>query len=258
MIDLAGRGVLLTGTRRIGAVVAKRLAREGAVLALAYRSSRTEAELLANEVSAGGHGVALLQGDLTVEADVVHLLGAARAALGGLFGIVHMASGFSAAPLDSLDLATWERDMADARSSFLLAAHGSRLLREGAGETAGGQTRGHIVFCTDWAAGATPYRGFLPYLTAKASVDFMTRAFAVELAPHGILVNAVAPGPMRRPVDMAPAEWTTLVQNDTPLTRESSPDDLAEMVVTLLRAETITGEIIRIDSGRHLAGSGAS
>jgi NAD(P)-dependent dehydrogenase (short-subunit alcohol dehydrogenase family) len=119
-----------------------------------------------------------------------------------------------------------------------------------------GPTRGHIIMFTDWAAGETPYRNYLPYLTSKAAIDFMTRAFAVELAPHGILVNAIAPGPTMRPPDFSPEDWARRVVDRTPLRRESSPGEIAEMIVTLLRGETITGETIRIDSGRHLAGPG--
>ena len=93
-------------------------------------------------------------------------------------------------------------------------------------------------------------------MASKASIDFMTRAFAVELSGNGILVNAIAPGPTMRPPDITESSWNQNVVSKAPLQRESSSSDIGEMVVTLLKSETITGETIRIDSGRHLAGPG--
>jgi NAD(P)-dependent dehydrogenase (short-subunit alcohol dehydrogenase family) len=95
-------------------------------------------------------------------------------------------------------------------------------------------------------------------MASKASIDFMTRAFAVELSDSGILVNAIAPGPTMRPPDISESSWNKNVVSKAPLKRESSASDIGEMVVTLLKSETITGETIRIDSGRHLAGPGSN
>jgi NAD(P)-dependent dehydrogenase (short-subunit alcohol dehydrogenase family) len=110
------------------------------------------------------------------------------------------------------------------------------------------------MFCGDWASNETPYDDYLPYLTGKAAVHFMTRAFARELGPKGILVNCVAPGPTAFGVGMTDQAWQRAV-SFTPLNRQSSDEDIAEMIATVLRLETITGEVIRIDSGRHVVGS---
>lgn len=249
--SLADRGALLIGARRVGRVVAHRLARAGVHVALAYRRSRAEAEALAEELRAHGVRTAALPADITQEPQVLDLLTEARAALGSLSFLINLASGYAATPAQALDGAAWDRDLADARASFLIAAHGGRLL---AGNP--GPLRGHIVLCGDWAAAETPYRGYLPYLTAKAAIGFMTRAFAVEFAPLGIQVNAVAPGPMLRPPEISPVEWQEIVARQTPLGRQADAADLADVVLTLLRSTTITGEIIRVDSGRHLAGPG--
>ena len=107
----------------------------------------------------------------------------------------------------------------------------------------------------DSAAGETPNRNYLPYLTAKASIDFMTRAFALELAGSGILVNAIAPGPVMRHSGITEESWIRDGLSKTPLGIESSSEEIAEMIVTLLRSQTITGETIRVDSGNHLGGN---
>ena len=84
----------------------------------------------------------------------------------------------------------------------------------------------------------------------------MTRAFAAELAPHRILVNSIAPGPTMRPPEISEESWERDVLAKAPLRRESSADEIAEVVAMLLKSETITGETIRVDSGRHIAGPG--
>ena len=77
----------------------------------------------------------------------------------------------------------------------------------------------------------------------------------MELAAQGILVNAIAPGPTMRPPEMDKAAWDAEVVQAAPLKRESSANEIAEMVVTLLRSETMTGEVIRVDSGSHITGN---
>ena len=119
--------------------------------------------------------------------------------LGGLHFAVNLASGFPRTPLAELNEAAWERSMADAKASYLLTLHAARAMMANEGPT-----RGHIVLFSDWAALHAPYRGYLPYMTSKAAITFMTRAFAAELAPSGILVNAIAPGPTMRPPDIHP------------------------------------------------------
>lgn len=250
MISLSGKGALLVGTKRVGQIVARRLAREGVNLAIAYRSSKAEAEELQRDLGSGVN-VSLVQGDVGVEEDVARMVATAKEQLGDLSFLVNLASNFPRSPFPSLDGKAWDDSMSFAKGSYLLAVNAARMMQQNSPPT-----RGHIILFSDWAAQQTPYRDYVPYLTAKASVDFMTRAFAAELAPDGILVNAIAPGPTMRPPDISEDIWQHGVVEQAPLRRESSADEMAELIATLLKSETITGETIRVDSGRHLAGPG--
>jgi 3-oxoacyl-[acyl-carrier protein] reductase len=250
MLTLAGRGAIIAGTRRVGATVAARLAAEGVKLALVYRRSLKEVTELQARIATNGEPPILVQADLGIEADVQRAVDEAASKLGDLSFCINLASDYPHTPLDTLDVAAWDRGMLAAKATYLLSIHAARRMAENPGPT-----RGHIINFGDWAAGETPYHDYLPYLTGKAAIDFMTRAFALELAPKGILVNQVSPGPTERPPDLSDTIWAEALSM-APLHRESSPADMAEMIVTLLRMESITGETIRVDSGRHLAGSG--
>jgi 3-oxoacyl-[acyl-carrier protein] reductase len=251
VLSLTGRGAILAGTRRIGATIAERLAMEGVRLALVYRRSLAEVIQLQARLAENGEPPLLIQADLSDEEDVRRAVDEAASKLGDLSFCVNLASDYPRTPLEKLDSAAWDHGMAAAKATYLLALHASRRMQQNAGPT-----RGHLIFFGDWASHETPYHDYLPYLTAKAAIDFMTRGFALELAPHGILVNAISPGPSEgRPPSVSDAEWREALAK-APLHRISDSEDMGELIVTLLRLETVTGENIRVDSGRHLAGAG--
>ena len=251
MLELSGRGALIIGARRVGQGLVRRLAEEGVNVAISYRSSREQAEQLRQSVRDLVDRTHLVQGDLSLEDDVKRMVDEAKAHLGDLSFVINLASSFPRTPFETLDAKAWDTSIADAKGAYLVAVQAARCMGDNEGPT-----RGHILLFSDWAARNTPYRHYLPYLTAKSAIDFMTRAFAVELAHQGILVNAIAPGPTMRPPDISEAEWDLAIAEHAPLRRESSKEEMAELVITMLRSETITGETIRVDSGRHLAGPG--
>lgn len=247
MIDLKGKNALIVGAKRIGQVVGIRLAQEGINLAISYRSSKKEAEELKEEAEKLSVKATTIQGDVASEQSVKNIIEQTVKELGSLDFVIDLASGFQKTPLELLDEKAWDLAIGDAKGSYLVAVYASRQMTKNRGKT-----KGHIILFSDWAAARTPYKNYLPYLTSKAAIDYMTRAFAKELAPHGILVNAIAPGPTQPPSFLMPDYWQKEVLDKTPLKRQSSADEIAEMIITLLKSETITGEIIRIDSGSHL------
>lgn len=248
MINLKGKNALIIGAKRVGQVVGIRLAKEGVNLAISYRSSKEEAEKLQSEAKKSSVKTTLVQGDVAVEADVKKMVQETVKNLGSLDFLVNLASGFEKTPLDSLNAQKWDTGNIDAKGSFLLSVYASRQMQKNTGKT-----KGQIILFSDWAAASgKSYQGYLPYLVSKAAIDYMTKVFAKELAPHGILVNAIAPGPTMRPPFLDEKYWQKEVLDKNPLKRESSPEEIAEMIVTLLKSETITGETILIDSGSHL------
>ncbi|HLF71236.1 MAG TPA: SDR family oxidoreductase [Dehalococcoidia bacterium] len=253
MLELKGRGVIITGAKRVGQNVVRRLVAEGMYPAILYRGSKETAEQLRDEALEHVDRACAIQADLTVEAEVERAVAEAKRQLGDVSFCVSLASDYPRVKLDDLDEAAWERGISSAKATYLMAVHASKVMRQNQGPI-----RGHLVFFGDWAAEETPYEDFLPYLTGKAAIHFMTRAFGVELAPHGILVNAILPGPTAQPDRTVTSEEWTKALAATPLHVPSSADDMAEMIATLLKLETITGEIIRVDAGRHLAGPGGS
>jgi NAD(P)-dependent dehydrogenase (short-subunit alcohol dehydrogenase family) len=253
MISLRGKSAIIFGSKRLGAIVAKRLSLEGVNLTLAYRNSKKQVSHLQRELIAKGGNVEILRCDISSEKDVISAVSESVNHMGDLQFIVNLASEFPRTPYKSLNGESWDRAMEAAKGNYLVTLYGSRQMMGNVGKT-----KGHIVMFGDWAAGETPYLHYLPYLTSKASISFMNKVFALELSSQGILVNAIAPGPTIRPEEMSKEIWDSKVISKTPLGRESSAEEIAELVVILLKSETITGEMIRVDSGRHLSGEGLS
>ena len=129
ILELDGKAALLAGTRRIGECVAQRLSMEGVNLAIAYRSSRAEAERLESSISGRVSKTCVVQGDLTSEEDVNRLVNEAADTLGGLNFVINLASDYPSATLDDMSGATWDRAMGSAKGSYLLCASAARIMR---------------------------------------------------------------------------------------------------------------------------------
>ena len=245
-MDLEHRVVLITGPRRIGAEVAKRVAARGADVALSYNQSRNEAEAAAAAIRALGRRAVCIQADLSQGPACQRLVDETVRQLGRLDVLVNMASLYVATPFDELTEALWDRGLAvDLKAAFLCARAAVPHMR-----AAGG---GRIVNIADWlpASGRTRYKGFLPYYVAKSGVVALPEALALEVAGDGILVNAVAPGPILAPPDTGDEELKA-VEQATPLGRWGGEAEIVKAVLFLVDTDFVTGEVIRVDGGRHL------
>jgi NAD(P)-dependent dehydrogenase (short-subunit alcohol dehydrogenase family) len=245
-MELTGRVALITGGRRMGAALARRLATGGADIALVYRESRDTADSAADEVRALGCQAITLHADLADPEACLRVVAATQATLGRLDILVNMASIYPQIPFDNLAVDHWDAQLnVDARAAFLCARAAVPCMRENGG--------GRIINVTDWtAASRRPrYLGYLPYYVAKHAVIGLTEALSLELAADRILVNAVAPGPMLPPADMSPDEQET-VSRVTPLGRWGGADEVAQAICYLIASDFVTGETIRVDGGRHI------
>jgi NAD(P)-dependent dehydrogenase (short-subunit alcohol dehydrogenase family) len=245
-MELAGRVALITGGRRIGAVVASEMARGGADIALVYRRSRAEAEETADSLRALGRRVFLVQADLSRPDSGDRVVDETVNALGRLDVLINMASIYVQKSVDELTVEDWDTQLAvDVRAAWLCARAAVPHMRRLRG--------GRIINFGDWVArsGRPRYTGYLAYYVAKASVIALTEALALELAPDQILVNAIAPGPIVAPEDTSDDEFAK-VERATPLGRWGGESEIAKAVLALIDSDFITGETIRVDGGRHL------
>jgi len=193
-MNLTSKVALITGAKRIGADVARELAKRGADIAISYARSKTEAEAVVSDITAAGRRAVAFQADLTDPAQCARIVAQTVDTLGRLDVLIPMASVYEATPFDRLDLAAWDRTInVDLRSTFLCAIAAVPHMRKQGG--------GRIVAFSDWLprSGRPRYEGWLPYYVAKGGVMALTEALALELAADNILVNAVAPGPILAP-----------------------------------------------------------
>jgi NAD(P)-dependent dehydrogenase (short-subunit alcohol dehydrogenase family) len=245
-MNLQGKVALITGAKRIGAVVAATLAERGTNVALSYARSEVEARAAASAVEAAGVSAAVFKADLSSPDDCVALIDGVVSRFGRIDILVNMASVYTNKPLAELTLADWDAVVnVDLRAAFLCARAAIPHMRRQGG--------GRIINFSDWvAASSRPrYLGFVPYYVAKAGVKALTEALALELAPDNILVNAIAPGPIVAPPGTTVDEHKA-VEEATPLGRWGGEAEIAKMVLALLDSDFVTGETVRVDGGRHL------
>jgi len=245
-MQLEGTVALITGGRRIGHIVAARLAARGADIALSYAHSRDEAERTAKSVRASGRRAEIIRADLAQAADCQAFVDGAADALGRVDVLLNMASVYVAHAFDDLTAADWDQSLAvDVRAAFLCARAAVPHMRRNGG--------GRIINFSDWTArsGRPRYRGYLSYYVAKTAVIGLTEGLALELAPDNILVNAIAPGPIVAP-DGLTDEERRAVEEATPLGRWGGAGEIAKAVLALLDSDFVTGETLRVDGGRHV------
>ncbi len=231
MPRLANQIALITGgSRGIGRGVALAFAAEGADVALAYHSHPEEAQSTAQAIEAQGRRCLLVRADVAEEADVQAMVTAAHRHFGKIDILVSNAGIQHPQPITAMTVADWDRMMSvHLRGAFLTCRAVAKLMIAQGG--------GRIILTTS-QLGYIGRARYTAYSTAKGGLLTFMRALAQELAPHGILVNSVAPGLIDNGFDPLPEEAKRAHAAALPLQRLGTVEDMVGSYVFLASAES--------------------
>ncbi|HEX2216500.1 MAG TPA: SDR family oxidoreductase [Xanthobacteraceae bacterium] len=243
VLSPAPRVALVTGgSRRIGRAISLALARAGYAVVV-HGSKATLDENLVQDVAAVGGRCAFIGADLSRQADIDAAILGAIAAAGPLSLLVNNASEFEDDTVGGLNPARWDRHFAvNLKAPVFLAQAFAAQAPVGADAC--------IVNITDQRVRKPVPRQF-SYTLTKCALDAATVMLAQALAPR-VRVNAVAPGPTLPSPRQDPGAFAEQ-QATLPLQRGPRPEDIADAVVYLAGATSVTGTTITVDGGQHIA-----
>ena len=249
MIELHGRAALVTGgSRGIGRACCLALARAGARIAVNYRVETPSAHLLVEEIEAAGGEAFALSADVAQRADAEMLVDETVARFGSVDILVNNAGIWKGAPIEEISDGEWQEMLGiNLPGPFHCVRAAVPAMKEA--------RSGRIVNIAS-TAGQRGEADHAHYAATKGAIIAMTKSLAVELAPFGVLVNAVAPGwtvtDMTRDDLMGPRREAIL--KTIPLGRAATPEDVAGAVVFLCSdlASFITGEVLNVNGGSVL------
>ena len=246
---LRGKIALVTGAQQgIGRGIALAFAREGADIAVNYLDDRVEAEKVLREVCATGQRAVLVQADVARPTDAQTMVEQVLSALGGLDVLVNNAGVYPRVPFLEMRETDWDLVLdVNLKGGFFCAQAAARAM------VAAGRRGSIINMASQAIRGAV--RG-VHYSASKGGVVAMTRATALELAPHGIRVNAIAPGltDTAQPRYGNNEEELAAMASAVPLGRMAQPDDIAAVAVFLASddARHITGQTVHVNGGSYM------
>ncbi|CAN5698177.1 SDR family oxidoreductase [soil metagenome] len=246
LLALEGRRALVTGgSRGIGRATVLLLARAGARVAFTWRTGEADAIRTLDELAATGATGLALQADLTDEGRVGQVFDEVADAWGGLDLVVgnHGIWPPEGVPLADMSTSQWRRTLSvNLESLFFVTREAARRVSD----------EGRIVLVSSTAAQrGEPFHG--DYAASKGAIVSLVKGLAVELAPRGITVNAVAPGWVE--TDMVASALTgdarAAAVAGIPLGRIATPDDVAGPIVFLCSplARHITAEVMNVNGG---------
>jgi len=235
---------LITGaSKRIGAQIASDLAGEGWNIGLHFNSSEEEASALAQKIAADGGRAELLQADLASAESCHTLILDCGSKLGPVSLLINNASLFEEDDINTLSPELWDAHMnINVRAPALLSKSFAKNLPKG--------EKGQIINMIDqrvWKL--TPQ--FMSYTLSKSALWTLTQQLAQGLAPH-IRVNAIGPGPTLRGARQSEEDFTRQ-KASVPLETGATPAQISAAIKFLLAQPSITGQMIALDGGQHLA-----
>lgn len=236
---------LVTGAgKRIGRALALTLAEIGYDIGVHYNTSKAEADAVVAMIEAKGRRASSVKADLSNEVETAGLIGDAAKALGPLSLLVNSASVFEYDDIDTMTRESWDKHIdANLRAPLKLSQDFAAQAPEGCDNLI-------INIIDQRVLKLTPQ--FLSYTVSKAALHTLTITLAQALGPKGIRVNAIGPGPTMKNPRQSDDDWER--QNKaTILGRGAEPDDICAAMAYLISAKSVTGQMIAVDGGQHLA-----
>jgi NAD(P)-dependent dehydrogenase (short-subunit alcohol dehydrogenase family) len=234
--------VVTGGGRGIGRDIALELARAGADVAVNYFDEPERAQATVSDLEALGVRATAIAGDVGDASDVRRMMDEAATRLGSVDILVNNAGVQTWTPFLDVTEAEWDLVIrTNLKGCFLCTQAAARLMH-----------RGGVIVNIGSGCNKVPFPGLVAYTASKGGIEMLTKVAAVELAPHHIRVNCVAPGAVE-------VERTKLESGDyagtwgavTPLGRVGTPEDIARTVRFLASDDSafITGQTIWVDGG---------
>lgn len=244
------KNALITGaSRRIGRAIAIKLAQSGWDIALHYNSSAKDAEELAKGITALGRKATLIKADLNDKEATTQIVEQARSELGLLTCLINNASLFEPDTIDTFNADSFHNHI---NTNLLAPALLSQVFAAQIDPQKDGQ--GNIINIVDQRV-MNLRPEYLSYTLSKSALWTLTQSTAMALAP-GIRVNAIGPGPTLANIRQTETQFRQQC-NAVPLGYGATDKEIAEGVLFLLNAPSITGEFIAMDGGQHLPSSEA-
>lgn len=241
--NLTGKVALIQGgSRGIGAAIAKRLAHEGAAVAITYLSAAEKAAELVRDIEATGGRAFAIKAD---SGDAYAVRGAVSQTLshfGRIDILVNNAGVLAIAPIEEFNLEDFDRTLAiNVRSVFVASQEAARHMTEG----------GRIITIGSTNADRMPFAGGSVYAMSKSAIVGLTRGMARDLGPRGITVNNVQPGPVDTDMNPENTDFAESIKGLMAIDRYGRAEEIAAFVSYLAGPEAgyVTGASLSIDGG---------
>lgn len=245
-MNLKNKTAFITGARRIGQTIAEDLAKQGVNIVVTYRSGSEEADTIVKNAKKFGVKAMAVKCDVSSRESVENAVREVSKTFKKIDILVNMASVFTPVRFENIKEDEWRKNIdAHIYGTFWTSQIISKKMPKGS----------HIINISDRTVLGKNYKGYLPYVVTKGAISSMTKVLATELAPKGIFVNAIAPGPILRPDDISAKEWQK-IRDESPLkfkvTDKIAVEQFSKLVLYLCEVSMSSGYTYPLDQGQNL------